>query len=218
MARPGARETPPRQKCAFPGPHGVSGRVAGVRRNAGSRHFCRHKAPVGQSCCLAQQRGAGAVERHSEGVRDRPRPFRHLCRCLTDVHTFLSLAGHRGGRGNGGKPRDLPRLRVRRGVASGLLRSLPDGRRRRGLLHGRKRHDECCGHKLDADLDRAGAADDAGAGVLLRRPGPIEKRPQHDDDELHLARIRRRGCGRWSGTRSRSRPATTGSATCRAWS
>ena len=30
----------------------------------------------------------------------------------------------------------------------------------------------------------AGAADDAGAGLLLRRHGAIEERAQHDDDEL----------------------------------
>ena len=40
---------------------------------------------------------------------------------------------------------------------------------------------------MDADLDGAGAADDAGAGVLLRRAGALEERAQHDDDELHLA-------------------------------
>ena len=48
---------------------------------------------------------------------------------------------------------------------------------------------------VDADLDGAGAADDAGAGVLLRRAGALEERAQHDDDELHLARIRRGALG-----------------------
>ena len=76
--------------------------------------------------------------------------------------------------------------------------------------------DESGRYRVDADLDRAGAADDAGARLLLRRAGALEERAQHDDDELHLARLRRRRCGRSSATRWRSRPATTGSATSRA--
>ena len=44
---------------------------------------------------------------------------------------------------------------------------------------------------MDVDLDGAGAADDAGARVLLRRARPLEERAEHDDDEFHLARLRR---------------------------
>ena len=51
------------------------------------------------------------------------------------------------------------------------------------------------GYRVDARRDRARAADDAGAGVLLRRTRPIEKRPQHDDDELRVAGLRRRALG-----------------------
>ena len=69
---------------------------------------------------------------------------------------------------------------------------------------------------MDVGFHRAGVADDAGARVLLRRAGSPEERAQHDDDEFHLARIRRRRCGRSSATRWRSRPATTGSAMPRA--
>ena len=43
------------------------------------------------------------------------------------------------------------------------------------------------GHRVDARLHGAGAADDAGAGLLLRRHGAIEERAQHDDDELRRA-------------------------------
>ena len=63
-------------------------------------------------------------------------------------------------------------------------------------------------HRVDADFDRAGAADDAGAGVLLRRPRALEERAQHDDDELHLARLRRRALGGHrllAGVRARQR-------------
>ena len=48
---------------------------------------------------------------------------------------------------------------------------------------------------MDADLDGAGAVDDAGARILLWRSGALEERAQHDDDELHLAGIRRRALG-----------------------
>ena len=68
---------------------------------------------------------------------------------------------------------------------------------------------------MDAGLDGVGAPHDAGARVFLRRTGPLEERAQHDDDEFHLARIRRRPVGGRSATRSRSPPATTGSATRR---
>ena len=54
---------------------------------------------------------------------------------------------------------------------------------------------------MDADLDGPRAADDASARVLLRRAGAIEERAQHDDDEFHLAGLRRRGRGRSSATR-----------------
>ena len=50
-------------------------------------------------------------------------------------------------------------------------------------------------HGLDARRDRARPADDAGAGVLLRRARPLEERAQHDDDERRLARLRRRRLG-----------------------
>ena len=63
--------------------------------------------------------------------------------------------------------------------------------------------------------DRAGAADDAGAGVLLRRPGAVEERAQHDDDELRLARLRRRAVGGRRLLAGVLAPAATGSATCR---
>ena len=71
---------------------------------------------------------------------------------------------------------------------------------------------------MDADLDCPGAADDPGAGVLLRRAGPLEERAQHDDDELHLARIRRGGLGGGRLFARLQHRATTGSATRRACS
>ena len=43
-------------------------------------------------------------------------------------------------------------------------------------------------HRLDARVDGPGAADDAGARLLLRRHGPLEERAEHDDDELRRAR------------------------------
>ena len=52
-------------------------------------------------------------------------------------------------------------------------------------------------------------------GVLLRRPGAIEERPQHDDDELRRARLRRRALGADRATRWRSPPATRRSASSR---
>ena len=62
------------------------------------------------------------------------------------------------------------------------------------------------GHRLDAGLDGARAPDDARARLLLRRPRPLEERPQHDDDE----RLRS-ASSEWRGPspdiRSRSRPA-----------
>ena len=48
---------------------------------------------------------------------------------------------------------------------------------------------------MDADFDRAGAADDAGPRLLLWRARAFEECPQHDDDELHLAWIRRHPVG-----------------------
>ena len=81
----------------------------------------------------------------------------------------------------------------------------------------RRRHLSSTGPtRLDADLHGAGAADDAGAGLLLRRPGPLEERAQHDDDELHLAGIRRRAVGAGRLLAGVHRRATTGSATSRA--
>ena len=65
-----------------------------------------------------------------------------------------------------------------------------------------------CRHRLDAGVDRARAADDPRAGVLLRRAGAVEERAQHDDDERGRARLRRRGLGARSATRCRSRPGT----------
>ena len=44
-------------------------------------------------------------------------------------------------------------------------------------------------------LDRVGAPHDASARVLLRRPGAIEERVEHDDDELRFSRFRRRDVG-----------------------
>src|SRR5688572_12433942 len=38
------------------------------------------------------------------------------------------------------------------------------------------------GYRLAVDLDRARAADDARAGLLLRRAGPVEEHPEHPDD------------------------------------
>ena len=62
--------------------------------------------------------------------------------------------------------------------------------------------------RLDAGRDRAGAADDAGARLLLRRPGALEERAQHDDDELRGARASSAWPGRSSATRWRSPPGT----------
>ena len=44
-------------------------------------------------------------------------------------------------------------------------------------------------------VDRAGAPDDAGTGVLLRRARALQERAQHDDDELRRARRRRHRVG-----------------------
>ena len=55
------------------------------------------------------------------------------------------------------------------------------------------------GYRLDARRDRAGAADDAGARLFLRRAGALEERAQHDDDELRRARLRRPWPGRSLG-------------------
>ena len=68
---------------------------------------------------------------------------------------------------------------------------------------------------MDVDFHSPGAADDAGAGVLLRGSGALQERAQHDDDELHLARVRRRAVGADRLFAGVHRPATTGSATCR---
>src|SRR5688572_16850261 len=72
------------------------------------------------------------------------------------------------------------------------IRPQPRGGQR---FNGRN-HDECCGYELDAGVDGAGAADDARSRVLLWRSGALEERAQHDDDELHLARLRGRAVGR----------------------
>ena len=85
-------------------------------------------------------------------------------------------------------------------------RSRKNGGHRRGWLAGipgeragpgaeRSATDQPGGHRLDVDRDGAGALDDAGAGLLLWRPGAIEERAQHDDDELRVARVRRRHLG-----------------------
>ena len=50
-------------------------------------------------------------------------------------------------------------------------------------------------HRLDARRDRAGAADDARARALLRRPGALEEHPQH----VHDVRRGDRGRGRHLG-------------------
>ena len=71
---------------------------------------------------------------------------------------------------------------------------------RRRLRPGRGRtRDQPGRHRLDAGLDGAGAADDAGAGVLLRRAGALEERAQHDDDELRRARRSSASPGRCVG-------------------
>ncbi len=49
---------------------------------------------------------------------------------------------------------------------------------------------------MDVGFDGSRAVDDAGAGLFLRRAGALEERAQHDDDELHLAGVRRRALGR----------------------
>src|SRR5262245_45986504 len=49
--------------------------------------------------------------------------------------------------------------------------SSPGGRRPTPRPSREEHDDECCGYELDADFDRAGPADDASPGVLLRRPG-----------------------------------------------
>src|SRR5687767_2170199 len=55
--------------------------------------------------------------------------------------------------------------------------------------------DESSRHCVDARLDGAGASHDSGAGILLRRPRALEECPEHDDDELYLARICRCALG-----------------------
>ena len=49
---------------------------------------------------------------------------------------------------------------------------------------------------------RPRAADDARPGVLLRRHGPRQERPQHDDDELRRASASSASCGCSTATRS----------------
>ena len=92
-------------------------------------------------------------------------------------------------------------------MSTGTLRDLSEShsswrglsaRRRSGRGRGPDRRaaaDQPGRYRLDAHGHRARAADDAGAGVLLRRPRPIEERAQHDDDELRVARLRRRPVG-----------------------
>ena len=69
---------------------------------------------------------------------------------------------------------------------------------RAGAPHGRRptrRRPEHRGHRLGARERGARPAHDAGSGVLLRRHGPGEERPQHDDDELRRHRARQRPLG-----------------------
>src|SRR5688572_2918839 len=42
-------------------------------------------------------------------------------------------------------------------------------------------------HRVAAGVDGARAADDAGAGFLLRRAGAAQERAEHDDDERGVA-------------------------------
>src|SRR5687767_5956387 len=50
-------------------------------------------------------------------------------------------------------------------------------------------------YRMDVGLNRVSSPDDPGTGVLLRRPRPVEERPQHDDDEFHLPGVRRNSLG-----------------------
>ena len=63
-------------------------------------------------------------------------------------------------------------------------------------------------HRLDAGRHRAGAADDAGAGALLRRPGAGEEHAEHVHDVRRRAGGGDDHVGARSATRSRSRTAT----------
>ena len=49
-------------------------------------------------------------------------------------------------------------------------------------------HHDPGGCRMDARLDGARAPDDARPGLLLRRHGAVEERPEHPDDELRGAR------------------------------
>src|SRR5262245_49629681 len=55
---------------------------------------------------------------------------------------------------------------------------------RRGTYAHGERCDESGRHCMDARLDGARSADDAGPRVFLRRPRPIEERAEYDHDEL----------------------------------
>ena len=51
---------------------------------------------------------------------------------------------------------------------------------------------------------RTRPADGTRPGALLRRPGPLQERAQHDDDDLRVARGHLRSSGSWSATPSPS--------------
>src|SRR5258707_486525 len=55
--------------------------------------------------------------------------------------------------------------------------------------------DESGRYRVDADLHGASTVDDARPRVLLRRTRARQERAQHDDDELHRPRGRRRRVG-----------------------
>ena len=65
---------------------------------------------------------------------------------------------------------------------------------------GRRARRRARRHRLDARVHRARAAHDAGARLLLRRPGAVQELAQHHDDELRRARRRRHRVGAASPT------------------
>src|SRR6476646_5204997 len=92
---------------------------------------------------------------------------------------------------------------------SSLLAAVASRSRRRAVFHGEagtsprlsaertatRCIDESGRYRLDVGFNRAGVTHDSGARILLRGAGPPEERAQYDDDELHLARIRRDSVG-----------------------
>ena len=65
---------------------------------------------------------------------------------------------------------------------------------------GHRRPDQLGRHRLDADGTGAGAADDAGPVVLLRRHGPLQERRLDDAAELRRAGRDQPALGRWSAS------------------